>query len=211
MSATDILGSGSRESAKVMNRSDLTRRLVAKLKNDEAVIGGIGHTHFDLWAAGQRPQNFYMLGSMGLAAPIALGVALAQPRRQVFALEGDGSLLMQLGALGTIAAARPKNLAIIVWDNGAYQITGSQPTLTSRTVDLVAIARGAGLARSSWASDEAHFEALVDLALRGDGPVFIAARTDNQPPAGVTERDAAKIRIRFMEAMQAGQEGKGTA
>jgi len=205
--AETILGTTGRDAAKVMNRSDLTRRLVAKLQRDEAVIGGIGHTHFDLWAAGPRPQNFYMLGSMGLAAPIALGVAVAQPQRQVFALEGDGSLLMQLGALGTIAAVGPRNLAIIVWDNGAYQITGSQPTLTARGVNLVAIARGAGLARSTWAKDEAHFEALVDLALRGDGPILIAARTDQQPPAGVTERDAAKIRIRFMESVQPARGG----
>ena len=95
---------------KVMNRFDLTSRLVAKLKNEEAVIGGIGNTNFDLWAAGHRPQNFYMLGSMGLAFPIALGVALAQPNRRVFALEGDGSLLMQLGCLSTIAMLAPKNL-----------------------------------------------------------------------------------------------------
>ena len=88
---------------KVMNRFDLTSRLVSRLKNEEAVIGGIGNTNFDLWAAGHRPQNFYMLGSMGLAFPIALGVALAQPDRRVFALEGDGSLLMQLGSLATIA------------------------------------------------------------------------------------------------------------
>jgi thiamine pyrophosphate-dependent acetolactate synthase large subunit-like protein len=201
----DILKTVRRSDAKVMNRSDLTRRLVAKLKKDEAVIGGIGNTHFDLWAAGQRPQNFYMLGSMGLAAPIALGVAMAQPRRRVFALEGDGSLLMQLGALGTIAAVKPKNLVVIVWDNGAYQITGSQPTLTAATVDLVAIAKGSGIERCAWATDEAHFEALVDLALEGDGPMFIAARTDNQPPAGVTERDANKIRTRFMEAMLDGR------
>jgi thiamine pyrophosphate-dependent acetolactate synthase large subunit-like protein len=201
----DILKTVRRSDAKVMNRSDLTRRLVAKLKRDEAVVGGIGHTHFDLWAAGQRPQNFYMLGSMGLAAPIALGVAMAQPQRQVIALEGDGSLLMQLGTLGTIAAVKPKNLAVIVWDNGAYQITGSQPTLTATTVDLVAIAKGSGLERSTWATDEAHFEALVDLALQGEGPVFIGARTDNQPPAGVTERDANKIRTRFMEAMLDGR------
>ena len=84
---------------KVMNRFDLTSRLVARLKHEEAVVGGIGNTNFDLWAAGHRPQNFYMLGSMGLAFPIALGVALAQPKRRVFALEGDGSLLMQLGCL----------------------------------------------------------------------------------------------------------------
>src|SRR4029078_10633143 len=114
--------------AKVMNRADLMRRLVARLKQDEAVIGGIGNTNFDLWAAGQGPQNFYMLGSMGLAFPIALGVALAQPERRVIALEGDGSLVMQLGALATIAALKPKNLIMIVMDNGIYQITGAQAT-----------------------------------------------------------------------------------
>jgi thiamine pyrophosphate-dependent acetolactate synthase large subunit-like protein len=100
---------------KVMNRFDLTKRLVAKLKHEEAVIGGIGNTNFDLWSAGHRPQNFYMLGSMGLAFPIALGVALAQPQRRVIALEGDGSLLMQLGCLSTIASLAPKNLSLIVW------------------------------------------------------------------------------------------------
>ena len=196
-----LLTRARRGDAKVMNRSDLTRRLVARLTHGEAVIGGIGHTHFDLWAAGQRPHNFYMLGSMGLAAPIALGVALAQPGRRVFALEGDGSLLMQLGALGTIAHCRPKNLAVIVWDNASYQITGGQPTLTAGPVDLVGVAQGAGLQRSAWAADEAHFDALVDAALAGEGPMFICARTDARPPAGVTERDANKIRTRFMEAM----------
>ena len=192
----------SRAEARVMNRSALTRRLVEKLKHGEAVVGGIGNTHFDLWASGRRPQNFYMLGSMGLAVPIALGVALAQPNRQVFALEGDGSLLMQLGALGTVMSVNPKNLAIFVWDNGAYQITGSQPTLPAAGVDLVAIAKGAGLARSTWAADEAHFDELVDEALQGAGPMFVCARTDNAPPAGVTERDPARIRIGFMDAMK---------
>ena len=91
--------------AKVMNRFDMTKRMVARL-HDEAVIGGIGNTNFDLWAAGRRPENFYMLGSMGLACPIALGVALAQPRRRVIALEGDGSMLMQVGSLATVAMLR---------------------------------------------------------------------------------------------------------
>src|ERR1700675_1744070 len=109
------------EQAKVMNRFDITQRMVARLKHDEAVIGGIGYTNFDLWAAGRRPQNFYMLGSMGLAVPIALGVALAQPRRRVISLEGDGSILMQLGALATIATLQPKNLVIVVMDNRTYQ------------------------------------------------------------------------------------------
>jgi thiamine pyrophosphate-dependent acetolactate synthase large subunit-like protein len=88
-----------RSTFQVFNRTELTRRLVGKLKRDEAVIGGIGNTNFDLFAAGHRPQNFYMLGSMGLAVPIALGVALAQPERGVIALEGDGSILMSLGCV----------------------------------------------------------------------------------------------------------------
>ena len=95
--------------AQVMNRFDLTKRLVARLPGEEAVIGGIGNTNFDLWSSARRPQNFYMLGSMGLACPIALGVALAQPQRRCIALEGDGSLLMQVGCLATIAMLKPRN------------------------------------------------------------------------------------------------------
>lgn len=198
--SNDTMG---RDEAKVMSRSDLTRLLVSKLKNHEGVIGGIGNTNFDLWASGQRPENFYMLGSMGLATPIALGVASAQPQRKVFALEGDGSILMQLGALGTVAAAAAKNLAIIVWDNGLYQITGSQQTLTSKGVDLVAIAKGAGIAQSFWAWDEAHFGSLVDKTLDGDGPWFIVARIDGGKPAGTTDRDPVRIRQNFMSGIHA--------
>jgi thiamine pyrophosphate-dependent acetolactate synthase large subunit-like protein len=184
-----------------MNRFDLTKRLVAKLQRGEAVIGGIGNTNFDLWPAGQRPENFYMLGSMGLAVPIGVGVALAQPARRTFVLEGDGSLLMQLGALGTVAATALRNLTIIAFDNGMYHITGKQKSLTASTVDLVAVAKGAGLAQSEWARDEAHFEALIDRALAAPGPWFIGARIDAAKPAGVTERDAALIRRRFMAAI----------
>src|SRR5215469_9562486 len=88
---------------KAMSRLDLTRRLVGRLTNGEVVVSGIGNASFDLFAAGPRPENFYMLGSMSLAVPIALGVALAQPSRRVFAIEGDGSMLMNLGALATVA------------------------------------------------------------------------------------------------------------
>lgn len=190
-----------RDSAKVMNRSDLTRRLVARLKNEEAVVGGIGNANFDLWAAGQRPQNFYMLGSMGLAPSIALGVALAQPRRRVFCLEGDGSILMHLGSLGTIATVAPKNLAIVLLDNGTYQVTGGQRTHTSHRTDLVAIAAGTGIANATWARDEEHFEQWVDRALEENGPWLVGVRIDDAPPAGVTDRDPVRIRERFMQGL----------
>jgi len=186
---------------KVMNRFDLTSRLIAKLNNEEAVIGGIGNTNFDLWAAGHRPQNFYMLGSMGLAFPIALGVALAQPDRRVIALEGDGSLLMQLGALSTIASLRPKNLTMIVMDNGIYQITGSQPTPAAAVADIVAIAVGSGLAKSAWAADEEDFERLVESSLAASEPNLIAVRIDDKPGVGTTRRDPVQIRERFMHGL----------
>jgi thiamine pyrophosphate-dependent acetolactate synthase large subunit-like protein len=190
--------------AKVMSRLDLTKRLVGKLKRDEAVIGGIGNTNFDLWASGQRPQNFYMLGSMGLTIPIALGVAIAQPKRHVVALEGDGSLLMQLGCLGTVAMRAPDNLTIVVWDNGIYQITGGQPTASAASVDLVSAARACGIANSAWAADEDDFDRLVDKALgggKGSGPYMIAARIDDKPGEGATDRDPVRIRAAFMEGL----------
>ena len=186
---------------KIMNRYDLTCRLAARLKQGEAVIGGIGNTNFDLWASGRRPENFYMLGSMGLTCPIALGVAIAQPKRQVFALEGDGSLLMQLGCLTTIAARAPTNLCLIVFDNGVYQITGAQPTPAAGVADIVAIAQASGLAASAWAADEDDFDRLVDAALSGDGPALIAARIDTKPAVGTTDRDPVQIRERFMRGL----------
>jgi thiamine pyrophosphate-dependent acetolactate synthase large subunit-like protein len=191
--------------AQVMTRFEITKRMVAKLPGEEAVIGGIGNTNFDLWSTGQRPQNFYMLGSMGLACPIALGVALAQPQRKVVALEGDGSLLMQLGALATIAAQKPKNLIIVVMDNQSYQITGVQPTATAFGADLVAIARGAGVAQSEWAADEDLFDELFARALAEDGPSLIVVRIDDKPGVSTTERDPPRITDRFMRGLGAKQ------
>jgi len=198
---TSSHGPASPGNTKVMNRFDLTSRLVGLLTHDEAVIGGIGNTNFDLWAAGHRPQNFYMLGSMGLAFPIALGVALAQPARRVIALEGDGSLLMQLGCLATIATRAPKNLTMVVMDNGIYQITGAQPTPAAATTDIVAVAHGCGLPNAAWAADEEDFERLVGQSLAAKSPTLIAARIDDKPAVGTTHRDPVQIRERFMQGL----------
>src|SRR3982074_1707629 len=195
---TRTANAASFDNAEAMNRFALTQRLVGKLKRDEAVIGGIGNTNFDLWSSGRRPQNFYMLGSMGLAIPIALGVAIAQPARHVIALEGDGSLLMQLGCLATVAALNQKNLTIVVMDNGLYQITGSQPTPAAGVADFVAIARGAGIAKSARGAAEEDFDRLIAAALAEGGPTLIAVRIDDKPGVGATDRDPAQIRDRFM-------------
>jgi thiamine pyrophosphate-dependent acetolactate synthase large subunit-like protein len=150
---------------------------------------------------GRRQQNFYMLGSMGLAVPIALGVAIAQPTRKVFALEGDGSVLMQLGSLSTVAARAQKNLCIVIMDNGAYQITGGQVTMTAQGTDIVGIARASGLTQSAWAADEDAFVELIGRALKEDGPWLIGCRIDNQKPVDTTERDPSRIRDNFMRGL----------
>ena len=191
----------------MLSRADLTKRLVAKLKHDEAVVAGIGNANFDLFAAGHRPQNFYMLGSMGLACPIALGVAIAQPERGVIALEGDGSILMSLGCLATIATMAPRNLTVVIWDNGIYQITGKQKAATGGATDIVAVARGTGIAASHWVRDEKHFDELIDRRFETGGPILLAVKIDDQPGVGKTVRDPALIRNRFMKGLGTGRGG----
>lgn len=185
----------------VMNRLDLTKRLVRLLKNGEVVVGGIGNSNFDLMGAGHRPENFYMLGSMGMAVPIGLGIATAQPERRVFVLEGDGSLLMNLGCLPTVAQVAPKNLTVVVWDNASYQITGVQESPTAERSDLVTVARGAGIVSAEWARAESHFEQLIENALRQDGPHFIGARIDRSPGQARPERDPVILKDRFMRGI----------
>lgn len=192
---------------KRLHRADLTKRLVGKLKHDEAVVAGIGNTNWDLYGAGHRPQNFYMLGSMGLACPIAMGVALAQPERGVIALEGDGSILMSLGCLTTIGKVAPRNLTIVIWDNGVYQITGKQPTATAGTTDIVAVAKGAGISNSHWVRDEEHFEQLLDRRFDEGGPVLLAVKIDDKPGLVQTPRDPTLIRSRFMKGLGTGGGG----
>jgi thiamine pyrophosphate-dependent acetolactate synthase large subunit-like protein len=193
------------DAPKVLSRAELTKRLVAKFSRDEAVVAGIGNTNFDLYAAGHRPQNFYMLGSMGLACPIALGVALAQPERGVIALEGDGSILMSLGCLATIGMVKPRNLTIVIMDNGLYQITGKQRSATAGTADIVAIARGAGIADSHWVRAEAHFDELTSRRFDEGGPLLLAAKIDDKPGTAQTPRDPALIRRRFMQGLGTGR------
>jgi thiamine pyrophosphate-dependent acetolactate synthase large subunit-like protein len=138
---------------------------------------------------------------MGLAVPIALGVAIAQPGRKTFALEGDGSILMQLGSLSTVAARQQKNLCVVIMDNGAYQITGGQKTMTEQGADIVAIARACGLAQSAWAANEDAFVELIGRSLAEDGPWLIGCRIDNQKPVDTTERDPSRIRDNFMRGL----------
>ena len=123
-----------------MTRLEATR-IVAAFAGDAAVVASLGHPAYDLFAAGDRPRNFYTWGSMGLASSIGLGLALAQPALRVIVLDGDGSLLMNLGSLATIGLLQPPNLTVIVMDNEEYGTTGGQATPTAKGADLAAAAR----------------------------------------------------------------------
>jgi sulfopyruvate decarboxylase subunit beta len=109
------------------------------------LVGNIGYPSRELFAVHDRPENFYMLGSMGLASSIGLGLALARLERKVMVLDGDGSVLMNLGTLATIAHHAPENYQLVILDNCCYGSTGSQPTCTHLGTDLFALAKAAGV------------------------------------------------------------------
>jgi sulfopyruvate decarboxylase subunit beta len=126
-----------------MKRLEALKEIVKILK-DELVVCNIGIPSKELYHLKDRNENFYMLGSMGLVSSIALGVALAKPERNVWCIDGDGSILMNLGSLSTIGNISPKNLVLIIIDNGSYGSTGDQKTHTSQKTKLEIIAKGAG-------------------------------------------------------------------
>jgi dienelactone hydrolase len=124
-------------------------RLIVGLAGGVPIIASLGHPAYDLFAAGDRPQNFYTWGAMGLASSIGLGLALARPDVRVIVIDGDGSLLMNLGSLATIGLLRPANLVLVVMDNEEYATTGGQPTPTAHGADLDAAARAMGIAATA--------------------------------------------------------------
>lgn len=129
------------------------------------------------FGAGDTDGSFYMIGSMGLASSIGLGIALAQPDRRVVVLDGDGNVLMNMGTLATIAARAPKHLWHVCIDNGLHASTGGQPTI-SDVVDLAAVARAAGYRRVEQPKDAAALRALAPELARADGPVFLHVRVE---------------------------------
>jgi thiamine pyrophosphate-dependent acetolactate synthase large subunit-like protein len=186
---------------KVMNRFDLTSRLVAKLEREDAAFGlRQCHTKRDREGKAHAAQHIKVLRTMARGPEVKIGVADAADHG-FLALEGDGSLLMQLGSLSTIAMLAPQNLTMIVMDNGVYQITGAQPTPAAAVSDIVAIAAASGLARSAWAADEDDFERLIDQSLSSPGPTLIGVRIDDKPGVGTTRRDPVQIRERFMHGL----------
>jgi sulfopyruvate decarboxylase beta subunit len=157
------------ETTPVLTRYEVLEA-VAPLLDAKAVVCNLGYPSKELFNIRHQPSNFYMLGSMGMATPIGLGISLAS-KKEVVVIDGDGSILMNPGTLATVAHAAPENLTILAIDNSAYGSTGSQPTLTSSCVDLELIAKGFGLRNTvKAATAEQLVAALKD---RGRGPRFI--------------------------------------
>jgi thiamine pyrophosphate-dependent acetolactate synthase large subunit-like protein len=184
----------------IMSRLDATRRLLKHLAT-QPVIASLGHPAYDLFEAGDRPENFYTWGSMGLASSMGLGLAMAQPERRVIVLDGDGSLLMNLGSLATIATVAPANLVVLVWDNELYGTTGGQPTATAAKSDLAAAAQALGVRKAVTVTEPAAFDAAINKALREAGPWVIVAKVTESGTATKPPLDSPMIKRRFMTAM----------
>ena len=148
------------------------------------------------------PANFYTWGSMGLASSIGLGLALARPDCRVFVLDGDGSLLMNLGSLATIGWTQPARLVVIVWDNGLYATTGGQETATAHGADLEAAARAMGIAANGDRADRRGDCAARDRACRERaGAVGDRRQGARVAPAVKPPLDYVAIKERFMAAI----------
>ncbi len=183
-----------------LDRLELTRRVVGAA-SDALIVAGIGNAGFDLATAGDRPENFYMLGSMGLGVPIGHGLALAQPERPVIVLEGEGSVLMNLGALATVGRESPENLTIVIWDNEQWQLTGGQRLATASSCDLATVARGCGIQSVMTPDDETTFESDVRRALDSPGPHVLVVKIDATAGVGRPHSDPIWHKYRFMQAL----------
>jgi thiamine pyrophosphate-dependent acetolactate synthase large subunit-like protein len=184
------------------------RAVVAELLRDAAdapggpllLVTGLGSTTYDAGAAGDRAENFYLWGAIGGAAMIGLGLAIAQPRRRVLVLTGDGEMLMGMGALATIAARRPDNLAIAVMDNGQFGETGQQASHTALGADLVAVAAGCGWASTCTVSDMQGVAALRPR-LRREALFAVVKISAAEVPRFLPVRDGVRLAHRFRDAL----------
>lgn len=187
----------------------LTERLT-----DELVIGGLANPSFELFRAGDRDRNFYMWGAMGLASSIGLGVALASPGSRVIVLDGDGSVLMNLGTLATIGRYNPPNLVHIILDNARYEVTGGQETHTAHGTNLADVARACGIVGTRVIRSEQEYAVTLDEALRSPGPWTIVVECPAEVSDSPERQDAVRrLRDRFLNTqafIEHARRGRGT-
>ena len=149
--------------------------VILRHAGNRPIVANLGPTTDELWHSKHRDRNFYTYGSMGLCSSIALGMALST-KEQVISLDGDGSLLMNMGTIATIGREQPKNLVVVVWDNEEWGQTGHQPSHTATGTDLVQVAQSCGIVQSSTVRDLEELESAFRTALQGEGPWFIVAK-----------------------------------
>lgn len=180
-----------------LDRRAVVKRLLAA-SPDALVVTGLGSAAYDVFAAGDRPENFYLWGAMGGAAAIGLGLSLAQPSRSVLVITGDGEQLMGIGALATIGAQQPGNLSVVVLDNGHFAETGMQASHTRLGTNLIEVARACGISRCEAVTSLAAVDRLGTLVNAREGCLFarvpIAA---DEFPRVLPPRDGTFLRNRL--------------
>jgi thiamine pyrophosphate-dependent acetolactate synthase large subunit-like protein len=184
-----------------LHRREVVRALLKERKN-LLVVAGLGSTAWDITAAGDTPLSFPTWGAMGQAAMIGLGLALAQPRRRVLVITGDGEMLMGLGSLATIGVQRPANLAIVVIDNERYGETGMQTTHTAHGIDMAAVARGCGFKNSKVVRTRAGVTSLRAAIHGKKGPLFAQVKVVAEKlPLVLPPHDGVVLKDRFRKAL----------
>jgi thiamine pyrophosphate-dependent acetolactate synthase large subunit-like protein len=185
-----------------LTRAAATRLLAERLTR-EVVVSNLGQASLDLQQIADRPLNCYTFGAMGQCSSVALGIAIARPDVRVICLDGDGSLLMNLGSLCTIANQAPRNYALIIWDNEVHQTTGGQPTATSARSSLAAIARGAGVDKAIEVRTEEELRRAYDRVLGEEGPLVVCVKVQKGRADGRLDRDVVGHARRFAQALAA--------
>ena len=178
-----------------MKRLDALRAIYDKLA-ERVVVTIMGAVAVELQSIGHRPNFFYLQHAMGLASSMGLGIALSRPELSVIVLDGDGSILMNLGGLTTLARYRPKNLVHVVFDNESLLSVGGFPTATSTGSDIAGIARAAGVPRTARVESLDEFVRGFDDALAAEELTTIVAKVDAAGPSGYLT-DLALLENRF--------------
>jgi thiamine pyrophosphate-dependent acetolactate synthase large subunit-like protein len=185
-----------------LQRRDAVRALLADRK-DTLVVTGLGSPTYDVQAAGDCDENYYLWGAMGGAALVGLGLAQAQPEKPVLVITGDGEQLMALGALATIAIARPQNLAIAVIDNGHFGETGMQQSHTGLGLDLAKVGAACGFAEVATLTriEEVEGAAIAIRRLAAGPRLLVIKVAPDSPPRSLPPRDAIFLKNRFRAAL----------
>jgi thiamine pyrophosphate-dependent acetolactate synthase large subunit-like protein len=185
-----------------LDRRSAIRVLLDK-RDDLLLVTGLGSTSWDAASVGDDARNFYLWGAMGAAAMVGLGLAMAQPRRRILVVTGDGEMLMGLGALATIGVQRPANLAVAVFDNGHYAETGMQASHTEAAVELTGVARACGIREIFDIADELGLRDFAGRVRNAATTLFarVAIRAD-EPPRVLPARDGVYLKTRFRRAIE---------